>query len=154
MTSRPSDGPDPDTITAYITETFPGTIVAETMNATFFSLDERHWPNFATIVTTDEHDDASNLSREGVFRLNIGTLTKETFARLIGGVESRDYTELDRILPHPVYAKQRWVSILNPSARSFEDIVKPLLAETHDRLASQHTIAGLDGEHADTTRSQ
>ncbi len=137
MTARPADGPDPDAITAYITETYPETIIARAMNATFFSLDEKHWPNFATIVTTDEHDDASDLSREGVFRLNIGTLTKETFARLVGGVEAADYTELDRILLHPVYAKQRWVSILNPSARSFEEVVKPLLAETHDRLASQ-----------------
>ena len=137
MTSRPTDGPDPDAITAYITETWPETIIARAMNATFFSLDERHWPNFATIVTTDEHDDASNLSRPGVFRLNIGTLTKETFTRLVGGTDARDFTALDRILPHPVYAKQRWVSILNPSARSFEDLVKPLLAETHDRVASQ-----------------
>jgi len=137
MTAQSTDGPDPDAIATYITETYPETIVAEAMNATFFSLHEQQWPNFATIVTTDEHDDASNLSREGVFRLNIGTLTKETFAGLTGDVGSPDYTELDRILPHPVYAKQRWISILNPSARSFEKVVKPLLAETHDRLASQ-----------------
>ena len=38
---------------------------------------------------------------------------------------------------HPVYAKQRWVSILNPSPPTFEKVVKPLLAETHDRLAAQ-----------------
>ena len=109
------------------------------MNATFFSLDPRHWPNFSTIVTTDEHDDASNLSRNGVFRLNVGALSRETFARLVGGMEAPDFTELDRILPHPVYARQRWVSILNPSARAFEEIVKPLLAEAHDRLAAQRT---------------
>ena len=137
MTAQSTDGPDPDAITTYITETYPETVVAEAMNATFFSLDEQHWPNFATIVTTDEHDDASNLSRDGIFRLNIGTLSKETFARLVGGVEAPDYTELDRLFPHPVYAKQRWVSIVNPSARSFEEFVKPLLAETHDRLAAQ-----------------
>jgi hypothetical protein len=137
MTSQLTDGPDPDAITAYIIETWPETIIARAMNATFFSLDEKHWPNFATIVTTDEHDDASNLSREGVFRLNIGTLSRETFARLIGGLESPDYTELDRVIPHPVYARQRWISILNPSEASFEEVVKPLLAETHDRLAAQ-----------------
>jgi hypothetical protein len=131
------DGPDPDAITAYITTTWPETIIARAMNATFFSLDEKHWPNFATIVTTDEHDDASNLSRDGVFRLNVGPLSRETFARLAGDTDAPDYTELDRLFPHPVYAKQRWVSIVNPSARSFEEIVKPLLAETHDRLAAQ-----------------
>ena len=41
------------------------------------------------------------------------------------------------ILPHPVYAKQRWLSILNPSRRSFEEVVKPLIAEAHDRLAGR-----------------
>ena len=137
MTAQPPDGPDPDAITAYITATYPETFIARAMNATFFSLDEKHWPNFATIVTTDEHDDASNLSRDGVFRLNIGSLSRETFARLVGGIESPNYTALDRILPHPVYARQRWISILNPSTGSFEEIVKPLLAETHDRLAAQ-----------------
>jgi Family of unknown function (DUF6194) len=130
-------GPDPDTITRYITETYPETVIAQAMNATFFSLDDSHWPNFATIVTTDEHDDASNLSRPGIFRLNIGTLSRETFARLVGGADPQDFTVLDQVLPHPVYAKPRWVSILNPSERSFEEIVKPLLAETHDRLATQ-----------------
>ena len=132
-------GPDPDAITRYITETYPETVVAEAMNATFFSLDDSHWPNFATIVTTDEHDDASNLSRPGIFRLNIGTLSRETFARLVGDADPQDFTVLDQVLPHPVYAKQRWISILNPSNRSFEEIVKPLLAETHDRLAAQRS---------------
>jgi hypothetical protein len=137
MTLEPADGPDPDAITTYITETYPETIIARAMNATFFSLDERHWPNFATIVTTDAHDDASNLCREGIFRLNIGTLTKETFARLVSGLDSPDYTALDVLMPHPVYAKQRWISILNPSVRSFDEIAMPLIAETHDRLAAQ-----------------
>ena len=76
------------------------------------------------------------------FRLNIGTLSKETFARLVGGMEAPDFAELDRILPHPVYARQRWVSILNPSAASFDEICKPLLAETHDRLAAQRKREG------------
>ena len=137
MDASTTPGPDRDSITRYITETYPETVVAEAMNARFFSLDDSHWPNFATIVTTDEHDDASNLSRPGIFRLNIGTLSRETFAQLVGGADPQDFTVLDQVLPHPVYAKQRWISILNPSDRSFEEIVKPLLAETHDRLAAQ-----------------
>ena len=36
--------------------TYPETVIAEALGATFFSLDEKNWPNFATIVTTDEHD--------------------------------------------------------------------------------------------------
>ena len=70
MTSEASDGPDADAITRYITETYPDTVIAHAEGATFFSLDESHWPNFATIVTGEAFDDGSNLSRPGVFRLN------------------------------------------------------------------------------------
>ena len=131
------DGPDPAEITAWITVTYPETLVAEAMGATFFSLDEKHWPNFATIVTTDEHDmgNPSDLARPGVFRLNIG-VGRETFNRLAGTMADADYRALDTVLPHPVYAKQRWLAILNPSRGTFADVVKPLLAEAHDRLAT------------------
>ena len=137
MTSLPSDGPDVDAITRYITETYPDTFIARAEGATFFSLDGSHWPNFATIATGEAFDDGSSLSRPGVFRLNIGALSRETFRHLVGGVSDPDFTVLDRLLPHPVYAKQRWVAILNPGARSFDEIVKPLLAETYERVAAQ-----------------
>ena len=99
MDASTTAGPDPDTITSYITQTYPETVIARAMNATFFSLDDSHWPNFATIVTTDEHDDASNLSRPGIFRLNIGTLSRETFARLVEGADPQDFTVLDQVIP-------------------------------------------------------
>jgi hypothetical protein len=129
-------GPDPDEITSWITSTYPEARVASAMGATFFSLTDEHWPNFATIVTTDEHDmgTPSNLSRDGVFRLNVG-VGKDTFARLVGSMADPDHAALDRVVPHPVYARQRWISILNPSRRTFDDVVKPLIAEAHDRLA-------------------
>ena len=100
-------------------------------------VDEKHWPNFATIVTTDEHDEGapSDLARPGVFRLNIG-VGRETFERLVGSIGAPEYAVFDRILPHPVYAKQRWVAILNPSDATFRDVVLPLIAEAHDRLAT------------------
>ena len=49
-----------------------------------------------------------------MFRLNIG-VGKATFERLAGSTTDPDYAALDTILPHPVYAKQRWLAILNPS---------------------------------------
>jgi hypothetical protein len=131
-------GPGPEAITTFILETWPETDVVEALGAAFFSLDpEKHWPNFATIVTTDEHDEGapSQLSRDGVFRLNIG-VGRKTFQRLVGSIEEPDYAAFDRILPHPVYAKQLWISILNPSDAGFQDVVVPLLAEAHDRLAA------------------
>jgi hypothetical protein len=136
MPPSPSAGPGPETIVDYIRETWPETDVVEAYNAWFFSLDpDKHWPNFATIVTTDEHDDASDLDRPGVFRLNIG-VDKATFQRIADADAEPDYTAFDRLLPHPVYAKQRWISILNPSQTMFDDVVIPLLTLAHDRLAA------------------
>ena len=135
-TSPLPTGPDPEAITREILERYPETGVAEAMGATFFSLDEKHWPNYATIVTTDEHDEGapSDLARPGVFRLNVG-VGRATFERLVGSIDGPDYAALDRLLPHPVYAKQLWISILNPSDATFRDVVLPLIDEAHDRLA-------------------
>ncbi len=136
MSTTRESGPDPDEITSWITTAYPETVVGSALNSTFFSLDESHWPNFATIVTTDEHDmgNPSDLAREGVFRLNIG-VGKATFERLVGSLEEPDYAALDTVIPHPVYAKQRWIAILNPSDRTFDEVVKPLIAEAYGRLA-------------------
>jgi hypothetical protein len=135
-TSQPS-GPTPEAITEYILETYPETDIIEAMHAWFFSLDpEKHFPNFATIVTTDEHDHASDLNRSGVFRLNIG-VDRPTFARVAAAADAEpDYTAFDRLLPHPVYARQLWISILNPSDETFAETLVPLLALAHDRLAA------------------
>ncbi len=71
-----------------------------------------------TIVTKDygDFDRASHLDRPGVFRLNIG-VGKDTYRSLFGpqppppgeaGVvdTGHDFTILDQLLPHPVYAPQ------------------------------------------------
>ena len=136
-------GPTPDEITTWITTTWPETTVARAMGATFFSLNDQHWPNFATIVTTDEHDIGapSHLTaRPDAFRLNIG-VGKATFERLVGPMADVDHAEVDRVLPHPVYAKQRWVSIVNPGRRTFDAVVAPLIAEAHDLLATRERRA-------------
>jgi hypothetical protein len=137
--------PSPEVVVAYIVETWPETDVVEAMNAWFFSLDpEKHWPNYATLVTTDEHDDASNLSRPGAFRLNMG-VDRETFERVAAAAGSApDYTAVDRVMPHPVYAAQRWICIVNPSEPTFREVVMPLLRIAHDRLAKQRARHGLD----------
>jgi Family of unknown function (DUF6194) len=139
MSNLLPSGPTPETIVGYILETYPETDVVEAMDAWFFSLDaETHWPNYATIVTTDAHDDASDLSRPGAFRLNLG-VDRQTFERIAAADLEPDYTALDRLLPHPVYGRQLWISILNPSEGTFRDVVVPLIALAHDRLASTRT---------------
>ena len=97
---------------------------------------------FATIKGKDgDNDRASNLQRPGVFRLNIG-ISKPTYRVLFGPQPARpaaggvvgtghDFTVLDQLLPHPVYGWMSWVSVLNPSAATF-DKVKPLLSEAYD----------------------
>ena len=127
-----------DEVADYITSTFPDTKVARAMGATFFSLTEDAWPNFATIVTTDEHDmgEPSKLVARGAWRLNIGVGrdSSQAIARQAG--QNHDYAAVDRLIPHPVYAKQRWVAIINPTRATFDSEVKTLLDEAYNRLAT------------------
>jgi hypothetical protein len=133
---------DEAAITAYIAETCPGTnVVAGTdglaAGDTFFIYDpDRNLPDrqqlpFATIVTKDygDFDNASNLNRDGVFRLNIG-VSRGTYRSLFDDAEAHDFTALDRLMPHPVYGSQSWICVLNPSAGTFERL-KPLLREAY-----------------------
>ena len=146
MSTNDLTAPDPESIVHHIRETYPETAILESGGTWFFSLDpERHFPNYATIVTNNDYDDGSDLDRAGVYRLNLG-LSRATFERLVGDAldpsTPPDYTVLDTLLPHPTYAAQLWISILNPSAATFRDIVIPLIAEAHDRLAAQRARHG------------
>jgi len=110
-------------------------------NTFFFHGADNKFP-FATIVTKDnEFDSASKLNRPGVFRLNVG-VGKDTFRALFGEQSpvDIDYSALDRLMPHPVYAKMHWVSVINPSAATFET-VKPLLVEARNLLIARDKSA-------------
>ncbi|HKS45006.1 MAG TPA: DUF6194 family protein [Amycolatopsis sp.] len=101
---------------------------------------------FATIVTKDYDgfDTVSNLNRPGVFRLNIA-VGREGFEKLVGYPPAAhagraahfDYAVLDRFLPHPVYATQSWVCVLNPGQASAAQ-ARSLLADAHARAAQRH----------------
>jgi hypothetical protein len=154
-----------NSITRYIASTFAGVdVVVACREAgdpeiawgdTFFiydpdrNLEPKHRFPFATIVTKDygDFDRASNLNRAGVFRLNVG-VSKSTYHSLFGPQPSppgpggivetgHDFTALDQIMPHPVYAPQSWVCVLNPSEATFE-AVRPLLAEAYDLAVKRH----------------
>ena len=148
---------DQDAIIQYVTDTFTGVEVVRPTDGpgagdTFFIYDPQHnldpqrrFP-FATIVTKDygDFDNASQLNRAHVFRLNIG-VSRDTFRALFGPAPraqsdqstTYDFAALDRLMPHPVYAPQSWVCVLNPGANTFE-AVKPLLAEAYARVATRH----------------
>jgi hypothetical protein len=113
------------------------------------AVDRRH--PILTLVTDDKHDPASDLSRPGVYRLNIG-VSPETYRarfgelptfRTDGGVADRgtdfhgrdalpspspDFTALDVVMPHPVYAAMAWVCVLCPSEATFAALL-PLVDE-------------------------
>lgn len=88
-----------------------------------------------------DNDKASNLDRTGIYRVNLG-LRKSTFQKMYGKIPARpaaggvvdmdcDFTALDIIIPHPVYAWMGWASVLNPSKQTFERL-KPLIQEAYE----------------------
>ena len=139
---------DEVSVLRYIAQAYPDADIFTAGSGTFISRDaEKHWPNFATLVTTDEFDEGpiANLSgRPGVFRLNIG-VTGKTFDRVLGDAALEgaqvDFAALDTLLPHPVYGRQHWLSVLSPSDETFEQQVKPLLDEAYGILARRKTQA-------------
>jgi hypothetical protein len=104
----------------------------------FFFVGEDHRLPFVTIGHSDnDFDKVSNLNREGIFRINIG-VSKESFESLLAdpGTENVDYSVLDVFMPHPHYAKQHFVCILNPSQENV-DVTKRLMVEAHSIAASR-----------------
>jgi erythromycin esterase-like protein len=110
----------------------------------FFAGEERMFP-FATIVAHDipGFDEESRLDRAGMFRLNID-VRREEFRRLFGYgpeqfAEHRgdiDFAAADEFLPHPAYAVQGWVSVVNPGPRTEAEIAR-LLDLAHRRAAER-----------------
>jgi hypothetical protein len=101
---------------------------------------------FATIVVHDYEgfDTSSNLNRPGVFRLNIA-VGRDSFRDLIGHSPAAhadhradvDYSALDELLPHPAYATQSWIAILNPGEKTAAR-ARALLHLAHARARARH----------------
>ena len=146
MPNSKGPGPNPQAIRDWITTTYPETVVAEAMGATFFSLDDKHWPNFATIVDHGRARHGHAIGPGSGRRVPAERRRWEGDVRASGRPDAGrrvDYAALDRVIPHPVYAKQRWLAILNPSHETFEEVVQPLIAEAHERLARPRSRAGV-----------
>ena len=84
------------------------------------------------------NDKASDLARPGVYRFAF-QMPAEDYERRFGPSPARppkggvvaldmDLTQLDVVLPHPVYAWMRWVQILSPSPESFAAVRSSLNA--------------------------
>jgi hypothetical protein len=140
-----------DEVIDYVTRALEGTLVvvaAEQNGApvvawgdTFFFYDPDHVTSpekrlpYATIVINDYpgFDEASDLRRPGVYRVN-AWVSRDTYEREVSADDESaiDYAALDKVIPHPVYGPQSWLSVLNPGSVT-EDKLKDLLAEAHDR---------------------
>ena len=140
-------------MTRYICAAFDGVNAVEGYGDLFFLYDpdrdlppERQLP-FATIVTGDhDYDDFSDLDRPGAYRLNIG-LTKATYATRFGAVTSPpDYAARDTLMPHPIYAAQHWVCVVDPGEATMAT-VETLLAEAHAFAARKHANYQARREH-------
>lgn len=133
-------------------ETLPGVEVVEASGDAFFydptqddPVDQRL--PFATLVTNDEYDGASDLERRGLYRLNIG-VSRETYEAHLGPPPTgpitaepvdtgHDYRAIDVLMPHPIYASMGWVSVVSPSDGTFE-AMRPLLTEAHGLAAERY----------------
>lgn len=136
----------PDEIISYCLDKLDGAVLTESWGekGIFYNPDGllKRGVYILTVKEKDgENDRASNLDRQGVFRVNIG-VRKKTFSALFGDIPKRpakggvvdidcDFTALDKLLPHPIYAWMGWICVLNPSEKSFEEI-KSFIHEAYE----------------------
>ena len=139
---------DEASVIKYIADTFDDIDTVTADDNLFFMYDPDHMFPFATLMTNDLNDSASNLNRPSVFRLNVG-VSKQTYLSLFGSRAPRpgaeevadsgyDFTALDQVMPHPVYGSMYWVCVLNPSAETFATVVQPLLAEAYEMAVRKY----------------
>ncbi|HET6741279.1 MAG TPA: DUF6194 family protein [Kribbella sp.] len=106
---------------------------------------ERQQP-FATVVTGDHYEQVSRLDEPGAFRLNLG-VTKSTYVDLFGPppterdadwilASTHNYAARDTLMPHPFYAPQYWIAIINPTAL---DQLRPLIEDAYGFAARKHS---------------
>jgi erythromycin esterase-like protein len=120
----------------------------------FYVGPDRRQP-FATIVEHDVpgFDEASELDRSGVFRLNLD-LGRAEFERLFGFPPKNfedhrdefDFARLDTFVPHPAYALYGFGSIVMPGPQMLPEIDR-LLTSAHARAVDRHERASRRAAH-------
>jgi Family of unknown function (DUF6194) len=113
---------------------------------------------FCTIKQQDgPNDKSSNLDRPDVYRVAIGlapaSYVKQFGARPIRPLRGEivetgdDFTTLDVLMPHPIYAWMGWAQVLSPTAETYESVV-PLIEEAH-----QVAVVKFDKKVGSSTRT-
>jgi hypothetical protein len=133
-------GVDPAVLTERILA-LPGVEHQEAGGDLFFFVGAERMRPFATIVHHDVpgFDEASQLDRAGVFRLNVD-LGRRDFERRFGFAPRElpthlgdyDFARTDEVFPHPSYGTAAWGSIVSPGPWRLAE-VDELLAHAHQR---------------------
>lgn len=90
---------------------------------------------FATIVTHDTAgwDEVSDLDRPGAFRVNLAVGREH----VPDATPDLDHAREDVVLPHPQYANQGWVAVVNPGEATSDD-VRALIGVAYRRARDRH----------------
>ena len=117
-------------IQLYLTQ-LPNVTTVDAMGFRFFNYSTDQMRPFVSLIESDnEHDRFSNLTRAGVFRLNIG-VSRDSFKALFPDAKADwDYTELDKFMPHPEYAAFHFICVLNPAENTLKRTLQ-LIDEAH-----------------------
>jgi hypothetical protein len=108
---------------------------------------------FATLMTNNVNDDASDLHGPERTRLNIG-VGRQEFERLFpDGEQGADYLAVDTLMPHPQYGRQFWIGVITPSPETWTRI-EPYLRKSHADAQRRHErkAAGGPADTADEER--
>ncbi len=150
-----------EALARHILELLEGVDTVEADGDTFFFFNPGgeahpidHRAPFATIVTSDAHDRASDLDRPGVYRLNIG-VSRDTYESMFGAPPKgpitadpvdtgHDYTRLDMLMPHPIYASLNWISVVNPGVATL-DLLDALIEEAQAIAAGRRARRDVRG---------
>lgn len=135
-----------DEILQYCLDNLEGTVLVESWGERGIFYNPNHVLKRGVYLLTvkekdGDNDKASQLHRENVYRVNLG-VRKSTFVNLFGVPPKRpgageavdmdvDFSALNQILPHPVYAWMSWICVLNPSEQVFEEL-KPYIQEAYE----------------------
>lgn len=136
----------PDEILKYCLENLDGTVLETGWGerGIFYNPDDKLKRGIYILTVKEkdgDNDKGSDLDREGIYRVNLG-IRKSTFSEMFGSTPERpgkgcvvdmdyDFSSINTIIPHPVYAWMGWICVLNPSPKCFEEL-KPLIRESYE----------------------
>ena len=142
----------PEEIVSHLTSRFDGLVEKSSWGETsLFYNPEEELPRGAYFCTIKDHDGANDkasaLDREAVFRVSVG-LPRELYEERFGPLPERpgkggvvdtgnDFTAIDILTPHPVYAWMGWVQILSPTKNRFVEL-QPLFEAAYCHTVDKH----------------